>query len=523
MKEYLLFIYNFYEYYFLALTGIIGSIVALYFCKKKLVHSMEKAIALFGIIAENGLIATWMMHHSIKQIAGIPQPFLSAFLLKCLFMFGNGLIFVFLFVYVISSLNGINKTNSQSCFGVLTFMYLGLNFIINLPAQIDGWVALWYATDYSMGVGSRFFIGTVLKLFYNDFLDAKVAYNFCFVCILVIIVLVSYISNVLFCGCKDEYKIAFSYIWLLLMVSPGSVVAFWQSGNYGRLETYGFLIGLVCFIVYGKMKNDNLAFAIITILSCLSMAIYQGNIFMYYSFVLMIFIWEILSSDNKKRKRGIIWGSINMISTSTVFVFFQFFSNTIYGDASEMSSALANKTDLPIIETVIDLELFEPISVAFNTFTRDFLLGNELPRERTLITFILLCPIVIMFTGLYLKCLTRIKQGGNMVLVKTPYIYFILLVFTIIPQFLLNVDWGRWMICTNIVLFSGFLFLIWKHDEEAVCAITCLNGWIKEHKLIAIFVAFYIASLGKFNGRSFISQVNSITDWLVSNEWLVVK
>lgn len=523
MKESLIFIFNFYEYYFYVISGIIGSAVAYHFCKNKLSHTSEKAFAVLLCLIENGIISTWLIHHSINQISGLPQPYLTAFLLKCISMIANGVIIDVIITHAIHGVSNIKKHSIKNWFGITTFLYLIIDLIINLPTGINSWCALWYATDYSMGVGSRFFIGTVLKLFYNDYLDSKVAYHFCFVSVLLIIVIISCAANVLYLGCKEEYRTAFSYMWILLLVSPGSVVGFWQSGNYGRLETYGFLLGMVCITIYGKIDNKNLVYCIITILSCISMAIYQGNIFMYYSLVLMIFIWEVLSTECKRKRTTILWGSTNLIVTSITFLIFQFFSNTIYGSASEMTALLSTKTDLPITEMAIDLELFEPVSVAFDSINKGFLLGSELPRERTLITFILVCPIILIFIGLYLHCFCEQRNSSRKTVFVKPHLYLVLLLLTIIPQYLLNVDWGRWMICTNLILFSGFFFLLWKGDEYAIRAMTCLNQWIKKHWVIAIFVVIYTAGLGKYNGRGFISQVNSITNWLVSNEWLVFQ
>lgn len=521
MKEVLIFLYNYYAYYFYVLTGLIGNGIGLLIWKNQLKNeqtTFSRSLMTFLCVSLNFLLAIIVKHHFVDVFMEMSSPYLTAFLLKCTLVLLIGIISVPLIRKLIQVFGKI-KIQKVNAMGKLTLLYLLLGLLLYPIQTINDWGALWYATDYSMGFGSRFFIGTVLRLFYNDYLEANVVFVFCLVFTIITIGIVSLFANKLYEECEEKNKLALVYIWALLLVSPGSVIGMWQSGNFGRLEFWGFLIGLVCILVYSIHGLNTKTFLAITILSCISIAIYQGNIFMYYPLICMIFIWEITNSNGDFTK--VLFGIINIVLTGISFLLFQFFSYTSFESASEMASFLSEKTNLPIAERAIDLELFQPFSVTYNSISLNFLSGNELPREKGFITIILLCPIIILFIGLYSRCVIAYRKNDSSIL-HAPYLYFISLLATIIPQFAFNVDWGRWMLSENIVLFSGFIFLLWKKDDGAIQASSALSDWIKHHKTISLVALLWIAGLGKLNA-SYIGQVNSITDWLISNNWLVVK
>lgn len=62
-----------------------------------------------------------------------------------------------------------------------------------LPEELHGWNSAWYAMDYSLGFDSRLFIGSVLRLFYPDFLPAKAAYRFVFLSLILLLFLLSWV------------------------------------------------------------------------------------------------------------------------------------------------------------------------------------------------------------------------------------------------------------------------------------------------------------------------------------------
>jgi Ca2+/Na+ antiporter len=140
------------------------------------------------------------------------------------------------------------------------------------------------------------------------------------------------------------------------------------------------------------------------------------------------------------------------------------------------------------------------------------------PRERFFFTILLTGPVIILFIALYRKCFAVNKLSGKSVL-SAPYIYFLSLLFIILPQFILNVDWGRWLASVSICLFMGFLFLLWKKDRGAVEACAKLSEWVMNHKWVSLAVIIYIAGLSKLDHYALIKESGNITRWMIINEW----
>ena len=443
----------------------------------------------------------------------------AAFFFELTIMLIVGIVVVPLIKAIMSIFKELSeKVTEADALALWTCAFLVYWLLMYPQKYINPWGSLWYATDYSMGLGSRFFIGSVLKLFYGDYLHSYLAVMFCYVFIIFIIVIVALLGRMFYLKCEKETKTAFLYIWFLFLVNPGSLISHWYTQNmFGRLETYGLFIGLLCLMIYAKAGLNVITVSVITFLSCISIAIYQGNIFMYYSLILMVFIWEIVNDPRNIRKW--IYGVINTLFTALSFVLFQFFSYTMFSSVDEMTDYLSSKTNISINRTALNRELFLPLSESYipahiNYFSKVY------PRESSFVTMLFLCPTLIMFVALYMKCYRtkRVKQKNVFRLI---YTYFICLLFMIVPQYILNVDWGRWMVSTTIVLFLSFLFLLWKQDEGAVAACQSFSNWIHRHKILCLIVLVFTAGLGKMSHYYYIDQVSSIIKWMVEEQWIV--
>ena len=142
----------------------------------------------------------------------------------------------------------------------------------------------------------------------------------------------------------------------------------------------------------------------------------------------------------------------------------------------------------------------------------DFL-RTEFPREKAVFTLLLTLPIIIMVYIIYSKC-RLLRIANNKRVLACPYIYYVLFATMIIPQFVLNVDWGRWMTSNCIVWFAGIFYLIYKKDKYVIMTMAECSVWVRKNILISIFVLLFIAGLSKFMGREFITEANNLLYWI---------
>lgn len=523
MKELLLFLYGYYEYYFILMSGIIASLIVLCIQKSKLVTIKEKCFFYTSTLLVNFSIAILFKHKFWSSRIGMKEH-ITAFLLENLLVFFSMLILTYFIFIILNFFNYILSRLSLLAFlkhnqwGILLFIYLSISFFLQLPSKINSYCALWYATDYSMGIGSRFFIGSILSLLNKGYTYANTAFTFCSITIVLIILLGSLLANNLIRHSDLQFRRGLIFMLVLFISSPGSIATLWQRENFGRLETYGLLISLISILLFEKISNIYIKYITVTLLTCVSMAIYQGNVFMYYPIVLFLFAYDNLFPINHVIAKRVL-SIFNIIMTCSTFLYFQFFSYTKYNNLSEMIKHLNMKTNLHISDTAIDLELFQPISVAYNTLNKSFLTGDEFPREKSFFTLLLLLPLFVIILAILLKC-RDYRKSKSIFILNAPYIYYLLLTFCIIPQFVLNVDWGRWMTSTTIFIFIGIFYLAYKKDPGILLALGKLTTFVSSHMFLCLILLIFTASLGKFNGREFINGVNTLAEWLVNHNFI---
>lgn len=431
-------------------------------------------------------------------------------ILKVMFlMFGGFVLPHFLIKIFTFKFNRIKQFLKTNIYGFFSFFILMAQFAFNRANQIENWGACWYAANYSMGIGSRFFIGSILSLFYGDFLDQNLAYKFCAIAIILLIVCVSFLINYTIKHAEISIIDSVKYLFICFLCCPGSIAAMWNKGVMGRLEMYTLLLSLIGVIVFNCVKHTIIKYFLITLIAIISMAVYQGYLFLYFPILFVVIICDIFN-ETKTNNNYWIYGVLSCLFTGISFLYFQFFSYVKYEDATSMSKTLSQKTDLYIETTAIHYECFASVADAYKKINTKFLLTNgEFPREKLFLTFCILAPSFIIVLAIYAKCFSLLKYK-QIKIIKMPYLYCILINLAVLPQFILNVDWGRWLTALIINIFFGIYYLTYLEFPEMIKALQALNAYIIKHKETATFCIIYLTLLDKFGARNFLSQVDML-------------
>lgn len=439
-------------------------------------------------------------------------------MMKIVISFVAGLIMAFL-VFRVSAFSTERKGAifSENIFGFLVFFFLMAQFAFNRADQIDSWTSCWYAADYSMGMGPRFFVGSLLSLFYDDFLSRNLAYGFCVVSIVLLIMCVSFLVNCVVKHTEGCVAYAVKFLVVCFLCCPGSVLALWTEGQMGRLEMYTLLLSLTGVILFHKIAYIGFQYFLITIVAVISMAIYQGYLFLYFPILAVVIICDI-SKNSKNSIRRWVYGGLSGIAACVAFLWFQFCSYVRYTDASSMVAALSRKTDLYVEQEAVYYECFATVIDAYKDINTSFFLTNgEFPREKLFFTIFLLVPLCSMVLAIYWNCFSMIKVKQKKI-IKAPYLYCILVNMAVLPQFMLNVDWGRWFTALVINVFFGILYMSYLEFSEMKSTLGLFGGYIQQHKEAAIFCVLYLSSLDKFGARGFLRQVNIL--WNAVYGWM---
>ena len=93
---------------------------------------------------------------------------------------------------------------------------------------------------------------------------------------------------------------------------------------------------------------------------------------------------------------------------------------------------------------------------------------------------------------------------------KSIYISLLLSDLIILPQFILNVDWERWIPAMIGVQFFQILYLAYKKDTGMESAMQGLSEFVRKHHFICMLLLIYLASFEKFFYRGYTGIIDRI-------------
>lgn len=402
--------------------------------------------------------------------------------------------------------------NEASRIKFASFLMLGGYLLFELwsknAGELCSWIGPWYVLDYGVGIGSRLFIGSIMKIFfYEDFLDQSVAYYFVMAALSVLVILMAYMFAECISRMNKEYRKGIVFVILCYLASPGAVGYLWNDANMGRMEIYLLLLSLVAIIINLLIKNCAIRYFLLADISCCMFAIHQGNLFTYFPVIFMLCVCNIF------RNGRIIWrefaGSAVVAVTSAVtFLYFHFFSYVKFETLDEMARYVANRTNLENNVSGLQLEYFSGL---YGMFENCFLYDNY--RICGVIQMVVLWPLVILGLWIGVKAFKKQKEHGTKILLS-PYFYMLLFNLIYIPVFTFECDWGRWFAAIITTKTIEILYLFYIKDEGVVCAVGEVGRFIKDKTLGVALIIMYLASMEKFGSALFLDVVDKIYHWL---------
>jgi len=371
--------------------------------------------------------------------------------------------------------------------GVFTFLFV--SFICGVKS-LDIWVSALYSMNYSLGFGSRMLIGSILKLFYTDYLNSWLIYSFVIVCMIVVLVLISFFIG--FCIRNAPSKTAkqgitlLSFLYLACPASPGYL---WAASNMGKFDLYLLLLSLLNCFVFLKISSFTLQCVFWGIIGVLCVAIHQVYIFIFFPLTLVMIAGKWF--DSEWNPRYILAGTATILAVCCSFVFFQFFSHINVASVEELYRLLSSKTDIFIFKTALRFDYYDGISDHME------LVKSLMPILLIIatVTLILLSPLLAVYGYLWSKAYQLSPQK----LLKSKYLWMVLLMLAYLPVFIITVDWGRWFAAFFTVQFLTVLILLQKGDPYLTSAAEYLVGFFKQRKFFFILLILYFAMLGKLS------------------------
>lgn len=375
----------------------------------------------------------------------------------------------------------------------LIFFLLFFTLLRQLPEELHGWNSAWYAMDYSLGFDSRLFIGSVLRLFYPDFLPAKAAYRFVFLSLILLLFLLSWVLG--YALRQLEGKNAEKGLLLVIalyFLSPGSPSYLWTAENMGRFDMYLLIASLAAVICCILFRSVWLQLILITAWGFIALSIHQAFMFLFFPLFFTLYLKAAMADPLEKGRKPlpVIFAVIGMAGMAAAFLYFQLFSHIRPSSCGDLVSLLASRTDLPLNEVALNYEYFAATAQSFSE-----LVMNQ-PGERIrygLVTLLLLAPLALLYGFLWMRILKAAEKKS-----RPFYALLLLSHLCIVPAFLMAIDWGRWFGAFLTMQALQLVILAAKGDAPVLSALSSLADVFRRHPYIFFLAAVWTGSLDKF-------------------------
>lgn len=375
------------------------------------------------------------------------------------------------------------KTKSRQ---ILAFMIqiiilsFGL-FEMSYDGVVNSYNSTIMALSYKYNFASRGLIGTIYR-FMDSFTKTDLM-NYPHVLLYTqAVTILFFVFLLLFCWyilkkCDVSRIKDASYMLYFLMILL--VPAFACEHNFGRVDLY--MIGLSILSVI-LLTMGTLEWLVIP-LAAIAVMVHQGYVFMYFNIILVILIYKFFSSDRRGR---IKYGAITVlafVTVSVLFLWFEFFSrtdgSTFYSQVVSDATALSLNGEYHV--TLLEHEILGTDLAAEEW---DYHLKNfvEFPMY-----IILMLPFIIPALQIMIN---NIKEASGTE-EKLKYLAVLLGVGTIAPNFVLKVDYGRWLIAVLVYYLSVHTFLLASKDKLITKSISRTFSTIGKNPMLSCFYIVY--------------------------------
>lgn len=401
-----------------------------------------------------------------------------------------------------------SKTKTKS---MLQFLFVFLLMCFGLFLTYYGQEVRRYNTtilafNYSYGFISRGLLGTLYlgldALIPKDIINYTDAANITFLATNVIMTFFVFFALYILSKTKEKYQTGAQNI--LFFFALFFVSMYYSFRNMGRPDIYMlFLTFLGLFLlILGKFEWLIVPFSILNVM------IHQGYVFMFYNIFMYPLIYKIFATTGKQRKKYISILATSFLSVSVLFLYFNFFSHIsgqeTYDSIYAMAAQLGNGGE--VYETLLTHEILgiDPWDQEWPQHIYNFI---ELP---------IYCLIMSPFIALGVRLFKNIIAAAESKADKIKYALLPLCSATILPCYILKIDFGRWIFAGLAYFALVTLVLYAFHDEVVTEQVEKLIADVQTKYSYASLLWVYAGSMIPLHDIHINEVMRSISEWLDS-------
>lgn len=325
-------------------------------------------------------------------------------------------------------------------------------FAVTCRGMVRSYNTTMLALSYEYGFTSRSLLGTLYHLLDAvlplDLIDYRAVVATAYVATILFVLFVEYFLYRCLRCCEGEMVKYGEYLALILSLCLVSTFSF--PYNFFRVDIFMILVSLLGVLCLVKERAQWL----VVPLSALGVMFHQGYVFMYFNLILVLLFYRALSwwkEDRRKARRYSLLFLLSFLVGSALFLWFEFFSrsngaaffDTIKSEAEKLSYDGIYHSTL-LYHEVLGIDLA----------------STEEEFSRVNAVQILMCGIVclpmLVFAVRFFAGLIKKAKGASE---KWKYLAVALGAATILPDFLLKIDYGRWMAAV-VVYYVGIVLAL---------------------------------------------------------------
>ncbi|MFR6537499.1 MAG: hypothetical protein ACLUP2_05515 [Lachnospiraceae bacterium] len=367
---------------------------------------------------------------------------------------------------------------------MLAFVDLA-TFITNYRGWVRSYNTTMLALSYEYGFTSRSLLGTIYHILDAvipvDMMQYQNAIVFANVITVLFIVFLLYFSyHVLKKSDKAQEVVTKAQQYILLTFHIAMVATFTYAYNFLRVDFCMVWMMLLGFMSLMNEKTEWLSL----LFAALGIMFHQGFVLMYFNVILVIQFYYMMTRKNKKNT---ILFFLTFLIGSGMFLWFELFSRTNGNDIFE--TVLRDATNVSyqgIYHTT--LLYHEVLGIDVSGAETDFVYMNHV--QLVLYLLILLPAIVVLA-----RAFVRIIKKADDLFAKLKYLAVAVGSLTILPDMLLKVDYGRWILAVVTYYLLIILAMLVLRDPLVTEETEVVVDGIKQHPAWLIYFTLVVLTV----------------------------
>lgn len=383
-------------------------------------------------------------------------------------------------------------------------------FIRHFKCTMSSYNTTLFALSYDYGFISRGFIGSVFNLV-GDILPFDIhnylgVYNFSGLFTLIYYLILFWFYKVCLDHCAEENKRNMQH--LIVFLSMFAFTMWTTSINYGRLDIYLFIFMLISVILIIKEKHEWLIIPFGIICTC----IHQGFVFTNANTILVLLLYKIFLGEPKKRKKYITIFVLFLLSISALFLYFEFFSHVngeaIVDEVKAAAKALS-ESGKSYNKSIINHEI---LGLDVTEDELEYHIDNQ---QDFPVFCILFAPYIFFGFRFFIKLVLDKTASLER---RFVYLAFLLGGATMIPQFLLKVDYGRYMFNLIFYYVSLLIVALALQDKKVAVSLNTLKMELRKLTPMTFIWFLYPFLLTPFRAVAISASIHDFAEVLMDPE-----